>query len=76
LEGLISYGGGKFWEVREVENFFGQVGRQMFDVRDFKKFGRLGRSENLRGWRFGMTGMAEGQKEPVDGNKCIFPISF
>jgi hypothetical protein len=41
-----------------------------------KKFGRLERSENLRGWRFVMTGMAEGQKEPIDGNKCIFANSL
>jgi hypothetical protein len=55
---------------------FGQVGRQRYEVRDFKKFGRLGRSESLRGWRFGMTGMAEGQKEPIDGKKCIFANSL
>jgi hypothetical protein len=34
-------------EVSEVEIFFSQVGRQIYEVREVEKFWMLGRSENL-----------------------------
>jgi hypothetical protein len=33
---------GNFSEVKEVEIFFGQIGRQIYEVREFEEFWRLG----------------------------------
>jgi hypothetical protein len=64
---LIGYRGAKFWEVREVEILFSQVGRQIYEVREVEEFGRLGGLEELRGRNH--------RKHPLAGNKCIFATS-
>jgi hypothetical protein len=64
---------GYFGRLGRSKIFFGQVGRQMYDVREVEKFRRLWRSRNLGGLE-GLRGRNH-RKNPLAGNKCIFASS-